>query len=299
MLVWQAHKAKVRSLAFSPDGRYIATTSGHSRFVWLWEATTGKRIRQLSANYRAARVVAFFLDGIHLAATLYGGGGWICDVETGEIVAEFFPKWHDPDMLAVSPDGKQLVIGNMAGVEVWDNPLDAPGGTMDRSHARNLPLVLRGTPRIGFSPKGTYFCGAEWAMRLCDPNTFKELRTLRAPVGNASAATFAFTPDESRLVVAFGYSAAVWRVGEWDVPSVRIPGHTNLVRAVGFLPGGGTVLSAAMDGTVRLWDSTTGAETRSFDWGIGKIQAAAVSPDGTLCAAGSDSGQIVVWDVDN
>jgi WD40 repeat protein len=53
-----------------------------------------------------------------------------------------------------------------------------------------------------------------------------------------------------------------------------------------------------MDGTVRLFDSTTGAETRSFDWSIGPVQAAAVSPDGTLCAAGGDDGHLVVWDVD-
>jgi WD40 repeat protein len=67
---------------------------------------------------------------------------------------------------------------------------------------------------------------------------------------------------------------------------------------VGFLPGGGTVLTAAMDGTVRLWDAATGAEQRSFDWGIGKVRVAAVSPDGTMCAAGSDDGRLVVGDVD-
>src|SRR5262249_15217616 len=112
-----------------------------------------------------------------------------------------------------------------------------------------------------------------------DPVTLEPRRTLHTPWGGrASAATFAFTPDESRLVVAFGHSAVVWRVGEWGAPPVRIAGHGNLVRAVGFLPGGGTVLTAAMDGTVRLWDSTTGTETRSFDWGIGKVQAAVERP---------------------
>jgi WD40 repeat protein len=135
-------------------------------------------------------------------------------------------------------------------------------------------------------------------MCLYDGTTLEPRRVLSAPVGNASAATFAFTPDETRLVVAFGHSSAVWRLDELTAPPVKCGSHGNLVRAVGFLPGGGTVLTAAMDGTVRLWDSTTGAETRSFDWGIGKVQAAAVSPDGTLCAAGGDDGHIVVWDVD-
>jgi WD40 repeat protein len=54
-----------------------------------------------------------------------------------------------------------------------------------------------------------------------------------------------------------------------------------------------------MDSTARLWDSATGAEKRSFDWGIGQVLVAAVSADGTLCAAGSKDGRIVVWDVDS
>jgi WD40 repeat protein len=53
-----------------------------------------------------------------------------------------------------------------------------------------------------------------------------------------------------------------------------------------------------MDGTARVWDQNTGAEIRSFDWGIGKVTVAAVSPDGTLCAAGSADGRVIVWDVD-
>jgi WD40 repeat protein len=298
MLIWRGHRAKVRSLAFSPDGRFLATTSGTSRFVWLWNPTTGKIVRKLSGSNRSARVAAFFPDGKHVAATQWWpGGGWICDVETGATVAGFQREGQDPDLLAVSPDGARLLAGNSAAVAVWDLPLAQPS-VEHRQADHTIPMRLRGTPRIGFSPKGTYFCGAEWLMHLCDPVTLAVRRTLSAPVGDASAATFAFTLDEERLVVAFGFGAAVWRVGEWETKPVRIAGHGNLVRAVGFLPGGATVLTAAMDGTVRLWDSSTGAETRSFDWGIGKVQAAAVSPDGTMCAAGGDDGHLVVWDVD-
>lgn len=298
MLVWRGHKAKVRALAFSPDGRFVATTAGNSQYVWLWEASTGQRVRKFADGYAGRRAIAFFPDGRHIAAVWEYGGGSVWDVESGEVVSRFeAPSGQYPDALAVSPDGARL-FGCQAAQSVfeWDGPT-LP--LVDRRPpARTHVKLCRGTPRIGFSPKGTYFCIAEWQMWLYEPSALELRRTLRAPLGDASAAAFAWTPDESRLAVAFGHGAAVWRADDWTAPPVRIPGHGNLVRAVGFLPGGGSVLTAAMDGTVRLWDSTTGAETHQFDWGIGKVQAAAVSPDGTMCAAGGDDGHLVVWDID-
>lgn len=297
MLVWRGHKAKVRGLAFSPDGRYIATTAGTSQYVWLWEASTGTRVRKFTDRYNA-RAVAFLPDGRHIIGAWDYGGATVWEVESGKVVAVLNAGASQySDALAVSPDGGRLLACNITrGLSEWDMPtlpaLDrrAP----DRTHDK----LCRGTPRIGFSPKGTYFCVAEWQMWLYEPKALELRRTLRAPLGDASAAQFAWTPDESRLAVAFGHGAAVWRADDWSIPPVRIPGHGNLVRAIGFLPGGGTVLTAAMDGTVRLWNSTTGAETRQHDWGIGKVQAAAVSPDGTMCAAGGDDGHLVVWDID-
>ncbi len=150
---------------------------------------------------------------------------------------------------------------------------------------------------MGYSPTGRFFWITSHCVLLYDVTTHTPMRAL-TDEHDASARAVAFTPDESRVCVAFGHRAAVWRLDDMAPPPVKLRGHKQQVRAVGFLPGGGTVLTAAMDGTVRLWDADAGTELRSFDWGIGKVRVAAVSPDGTMCAAGSDDGRLVVWDVD-
>jgi WD40 repeat protein len=301
MLIWRGHKAKVRALAFSPDGRRLASTAGHSKYVWLWDPTTGKRVEKFDDRghpFDVARCLAYFPDGRYLAATWETGGVTVWYTATGGRAAVLgCGEWQYPDTLAVSPDGLR-VFGCGHRLLEWRAPTTRPPSAGASPPDHTYTPELRGTPRLGFSPKGTYFCIGEWEMHLLDAATLEPRRVLRAPVGHASAAAFAFTPDEDRLVVGFGHSSAVWNLNEPDRPPVRCGSHGNLVRAVGFLPGGGTVLSAAMDGTVRLWDASTGAETRSFDWGIGAVRAAVVSPDGTLCAAASDDGHLVVWDVD-
>ena len=55
----------------------------------------------------------------------------------------------------------------------------------------------------------------------------------------------------------------------------------------------GEVPSAKPEGV-----ATSGAELKTFDWKIGKLYCAAFSPDGLTCAACSNKGQVVIWDVD-
>jgi WD40 repeat protein len=50
---------------------------------------------------------------------------------------------------------------------------------------------------------------------------------------------------------------------------------------------------------VKLYDVASGELTKVFTWDIGRTRSVAFSPDGTLAAAGSDTGKVVVWDVDS
>ncbi len=304
MLIWKAYEKKVRSLAFSPDGTRIATTAEDSKFISLWNPSTGQRVGELRESYSPVRTLAFFPDGRHIAGTLELGGVQIWEVEMGVGGPLLVGVASVRDALAVSPDGSHLLAGAPEGFGEWRDPT-ALAREHPRPPDRVYPVPHRGPTRIGFSPAGTYFCVAEWYMHLFHPKPFKPYRQFRDPLSKAapegmegaSVKAFAFTPDESRLVLALGHRAVVWSPADLDAEPVLIAGHGKKVMAVGFLPDG-NVLTAGMDGTARVWDSNTGADIRSFDWGIGKVRVAAVSPDGTLCAAGSDDGHIVVWDVD-
>ena len=68
--------------------------------------------------------------------------------------------------------------------------------------------------------------------------------------------------------------------------------------ALAFHPSGQWLAATSNDETVKLYDTTTWQVAKTFTWNIGRMRSIAFSPDGTLAAAGSDTGKVVIWDVD-
>jgi WD40 repeat protein len=283
MLVWKAHRSKVRALAFAPNGGALASIAGESQFVWLWEAHTGTLLRKLKnpANGYPVRAIAFLPDGKHLAGLHERLTATVWDADGGAVVAVLNSghRWYSRDCLAVAPDGTRLLVYSNGALQEWDEPA-RPAPTPrapDRSHPQ-----FGHTSQYGFSPRGRWLYRLSLRVSLYDAgNLAVERDTFSDPQGSGPTAV-AFTPDETRLCVAFGHRALVWRLDDRAAPPLHLRGHAQQVRAVGFPPGGGTVFTAGSDGTVRVWDANTGAETRAFDWGVGSVRAVCASPDGAV-----------------
>ncbi len=191
----EGHTGGVWCVAFSPDGKLLASGGGiFDKTLRLWDTKTGKELARLEEGEDAVTNVAFSPEGKLLARVGFDGNVNIWDVATLRSVAAFK---GDLWMLGVafSPDGKLLATAAEVGtVAIWDIA------------TRRQLSALKGHAGKVFSPsfspdgKRLVTAGADFTVRLWDVATGQELATLRrdtAPVWDV-----AFSPDGKSLVSA-------------------------------------------------------------------------------------------------
>jgi WD40 repeat protein len=116
-----SQEIRKESVAFSPDGERLASTSG--RKVVLWDVTTGQPLRSIPLAERSWRV-AFSPDGRRLATTCEGQTVWLGDAVTGQEVARLQVSGGELWGVAFSPDGRYLATCSgyqgKGTIQIWD-----------------------------------------------------------------------------------------------------------------------------------------------------------------------------------
>ncbi len=309
------------SASFDPSGRKVLTAGSDGR-ARMWNVRSGAGT-VVARHARSLFLAEMSADG-RLALTMdYGGTVRVSASNSGRTVSELEGMAFSARF---SPNGNSIVTTTIDGpAAVWDT----------RTGERTAQLVGHGAAvRSGaFSPSGRLVItgGADDTARVWDAErgtTVAVLKGHRASVGEV-----AFTPDEQSVITgADDGSVRRWDVGTGVVlRGHRAPravlhgtlGQLSSINSAEASPNGRMVVTAANDGTARLWDIRSGREivhpqdcgfSASFEYSCltigvvastveagtaGFLEAAAFSPDGQAVATAGPAGSAFVFDATN
>jgi WD40 repeat protein len=105
-------------------------------------------------------------------------------------------------------------------------------------------------------------------------------------------------PNKEWIAFGCGHHVFAQSADDPDQHVFRANDNTRQFTGVAFHPSGRYLAATSNDETVKLYDTATWQLARTFTWKVGRLRSVAFSPDGTRAAVGSDSGKVVVWDVD-
>jgi WD40 repeat protein len=290
----QGHGRGVLSVAFSPDGRRLASGSA-DRTVRLWNAETGACLRTFPERVQWVHSVVFSPDGRRLAA---GSGDLtisLWDVDTGACERTLGGQYGWAHCVAFSPDGTRMATGHTdPPIRLWD----AETGAL----LRTLESPGWGVWSVAFTPDGARLISGALYGEPCLSDAATGVR-LRAFAGHPGGVwSVAVSPDGRR----FASAAEDGTVRLWDVETglclrtfehhTKLEGSTDTVHTVAFSPDGRWLASGHDDHSVHLWDVETGACLRTLDGHTGSAYSVAFSPDGRrLASSGWSDHTVRLW----
>ena len=308
---FKGHTTGVRTVAWSPNGRYILSASSGEYFdasrwqppsevgIRLWETASGRQVCHFNTPHSIGSL-AFAPDG-HTFLSCGGNGSlglWELPESLVKGREEVGPAQPQPRAtirscsfagVAFSRDGRFLAVGSHNVIQVWDQA------------ATKMLFILRGHERwvwaLAFSPDGNSLASGSMdnTIKLWDLTTGKARVTLEGHTEKVWGV--AFSPDGTSLASASDDKT----IRLWDLASGKqkklLGSHANHAYSVVFTPDGKTLLSGAFDGDVRLWDVASGEVLAHLDGHIAPVRLA-LATDGKTLATASHDQTVKLWDLE-
>ena len=288
------------TVAFSPDGRQLATGSEGVVRVWDWK--NRQLLHNLPGHTFHSIPLAFSGDG-RLATGTFREGLKLWNPETGLLLRTIHVHRHPVSALAFSPDGAWLASAS------FDRTVKLSDATTGRL-LHTFDLHTGNVECVAFSVNGRRLAsgGEDKTVRVWDATSGREVLGLHGHTDRCGCV--AFSPDGQRLASASAdgtirlWDATPLQGDEGRQETMTFTQHTDEIRSVAFSPDGPDVqriASAATDGLVKVWDAQTGRVSvefsghREFSGRGVMVFCVAWHPQGHLVAsAGVDTVQ--VWD---
>jgi WD40 repeat protein len=289
----------VANVSFSPDGRFLASTSGRpASSLFLWDRHTGRLLHQLGGG-RPGQAGPFdryvFMPGGNAILSAYARGWrlFLWDVATGREIRHWQGPGVDMTALAVSVYGLAAFADSSGVVRLWDVTKDQPPKAIPWDD--RIPLGYS----LAFTPDGKHLVlTGDWCeVRVLDLATRKLVHRFEPGMHK----NVKLAPDGRTVATcAASDGLRLWDVATGKSRKLAEVGSDKRRFELSFSPDGKTGLALEPDGqTVRLWDVATGRVRRvqlSGEWPRPLLEVA-LSPDGKVVAGRDGSDRILrLWD---
>ena len=285
------HKAGVMGLAWSPDGTIVASGGWDCRLI-LWDATSGKLLRQLETSPKdepkteTVVALAFSMDGKRLISGSFDTCIRHWDVASGAEVKDLLHNasgWVSD--VVVLPSGKSYVTADYSGaVTLWD---------IDTANRIRTMMCGNFCDTVAVSPDGKTLVSGnrDNAVRFWDVETGQQKLSQECKHGSVYA--IVFSPDGSRIVTGHhDGSSILWNVQSGAVEQ-RFSGNSKGVKQLFW--NGAAVTSVGWDKKICTWNPATGAELRQIEFPR-QHSRLSLDPASGAWTTVTDSGDVVLLD---
>ncbi len=283
------HTAAVRSVVFSPDGKF-ALSGSDDNTLRLWDVESALSLRTFEGHASYVWSVSWSPDGRRILSASNDHTVLLWDVASGRMLRTFEGHQNSVSTVSWSPDGSCAISGSHDyTMRLWD--IDA-GDCVRTFQCSNSTLS------VSWSPDGRRIlsCSYYSDLSLWDVESGICLRTFEGHSFYVNSVSW--SPDGRHALS--GSADKTLRL--WDVDTGRclrtFEGHTERVWSVSWSPDGCRALSGSADKTLRLWDVDTGRCLRTFEGHTDYVNSVSWSPDGHHALSGSNDNTLRLWDID-
>jgi WD40 repeat protein len=290
LLTYDRHSNFVAAVAWSPDGRYLASGSW-DHTVQVWDARTGALVLSYRHN-DIVDAVAWSPNSEYIASGSWDGTVQVWDVRAPRHILRTYTGHNGfVTALAWSPNSEYIASGSWDDtVQVWN----AHTGDLSFKYLYNAPELPEEVNAVAWSPDGNFLAvgGKDENVHILNALTGKQIyEYLQFSVVNAVA----WSPKGD--YIASGDRDGTVEVWEalTGIHITTYNGHKADIFALAWSPDSRYLASGSVDHTAQVWQAATGNLLVTYRGHSNDVAALAWSPDGRYIASGSWDDTVQVW----